>query len=477
MTTYQIGHFVGGEFRGEPTVARANPADAADVVALRPDGDAGVAADAVAAAVAAQSAWGRLPGPARGTVLADAAELLRQRSGEIARDLTREEGKTLAEARGEVRRAVDVLRFFGGEAWRSGGQQIPSAQPDTFVYTKREPVGVAAVITPWNFPIAIPAWKCAPALAAGNAVVLKPAEATPVSVWHLARALADAGLPPGVFNVVYGDGAVVGRALAEDARVAALSFTGSVSVGRELHDVVSKRRARVQLEMGGKNPLVVLDDADPDVAARIAAASGFALTGQACTAASRVICTPGIHDAFVDALVREAGRYRPGDGQADGVLMGPVVDAAQLATDRDYISVAAAEGGQVLTGSGEPAGLLQEPVVVTQVKPDHRVAQEEVFGPVVAVLSAGDLDEAVQVANEVPYGLAAGIVTGDLRAAHRFADTVQAGVVKVNRPTTGLDLNVPFGGVKDSSTNTFREQGSTAVDFYTWTKSVYMGVD
>ena len=475
--THQIGHFIAGEFCGEPAVARANPADPGDVVAQRPEGDAGTAADAVAAAVSAREAWGRLPGPARGTVLADAAELLRQRFQEVARDLTREEGKTLAESRGEVRRAVDVLRFFAGEAWRSGGQQLPSSQPGTFVYTKREPVGMAAVITPWNFPIAIPAWKCAPALAAGNTVVLKPAENTPVSAWHLARVLADAGLPPGVFNVVYGDGAAVGRALAEDARVAAVSFTGSVPVGRALHDVVSRRRARVQLEMGGKNPLVVLDDADPAAAAHIAAASGFALTGQACTAASRVICTSGIHDAFVDALVQEAARYRPGNGLADGVLMGPVIDAAQLATDRDYIDIAASEGGKILTGAAEPDGLLQEPVVVTHVKPGHRVAHEEVFGPVVAVLTAGDLAEAIQVANAVPYGLAAGIVTGDLRAAHRFADTVQAGVVKVNRPTTGLDLNVPFGGVKDSSTNTFREQGSTSVDFYTWIKSVYMGVD
>jgi acyl-CoA reductase-like NAD-dependent aldehyde dehydrogenase len=474
---HQIGHFIAGEFRGEPAVARANPADPDDVIARRPEGDVGTASDAVAVAQSAQPAWAGLPGPARGTLLADAAELLRQRSEEVARDLTREEGKTLAEARGEVRRAIDVLRFYGGEAWRSGGQQLPSSQPGTFVYTKREPVGVAAVITPWNFPLAIPAWKCAPALASGNAVVLKPAEATPVSAWHLARVLAEAGLPAGVFNVVYGDGTVVGRALAQDARVAALSFTGSVPVGRELHEIVSARRARVQLEMGGKNPLVVLDDADPAAAARIAAASGFSLTGQACTAASRVICTPGIHDAFVDALVCEAARYRPGNGLADGVLMGPVVDGDQLATDRHYIDIAASEGGQVLTGAGEPAGLLQEPVVVTQVKPDHRVAQEEVFGPVVAVLTAGDLDEAIQVANAVPYGLAAGIVTSDLRAAYRFADTVQAGVVKVNRPTTGLDLNVPFGGVKDSSTNTFREQGSAAVNFYTWIKSVYMGID
>jgi acyl-CoA reductase-like NAD-dependent aldehyde dehydrogenase len=474
---HQISHLIAGDWVGEPIVARHNPARTDDVVALSATGDEKTAAEAVRAAEHAQPAWAALPGPARGAILLGAAGLLQERRDEVARDLTREEGKTLAEAVGETQRAVDILRFYGGEGWRSGGQTLPSSVPDTFVYTRREALGVVVAITPWNFPIAIPAWKIGPALIAGNAVVLKPADLTPVSAWHLTRALADAGLPAGVLNLVLGKGSVVGAALVADPRVAAVSFTGSVAVGQGIHAEVSRRRARVQLEMGGKNPLVVLDDADPLVAARIAAAGGFGLTGQACTATSRVICTPGIREAFVAALIAEASRFAPGDGLTAGVLMGPLVNSAALATNRRYLDIAAAEGGTVHTGADEPEGLFQLPAVVTEVRPDHRVAQEEVFGPVIGVLEADDLDTAIDIANNVPFGLAAGIVTANLRAAHRFANRVQAGVVKVNRPTSGLDLNVPFGGIKDSSTNTFREQGAMALDFYTWSKSVYLGVD
>jgi aldehyde dehydrogenase (NAD+) len=475
--THEIRHFIAGEWTGTPTRERRNPARPDDLVAVIADGDAKTVDAAVRAAEEAQPAWAALPAPARGTVLLDAAEILRSRAERAARDLVREEGKTLAEARGEVRRAIDVLRFYGGEAWRLGGDQLPSSVPGTFVYTRREPLGVVAVITPWNFPIAIPAWKTAPALAAGNAVVLKPAELTPVSVKHLADCLTEAGLPAGVLNVVNGPGSEIGDDLTGDPRVAAVSFTGSVAVGRHIHSVVSARHARVQLEMGGKNPLVVLDDADPATAARIAAAGGFGLTGQACTASSRVITTPGVHDAFVAALLKEADRYRPGDGLAEGTVMGPVVSEPQLATDRRYLDLAAQEGGQVLCGGARPEGLYQAPAVVTGVHPEHTIAREEIFGPVIGVLTADDLDSAIDLANDVPFGLAAGIVTRDLGAAHRFAARVQAGVVKINRPTTGLDLNVPFGGVKDSSTNTYREQGSTALDFYTWTKSVYVGFE
>lgn len=331
-----------------------------------------------------------------------------------------------------------VLRFFGGEAWRSGGQQLPSAQPGTFVYTRREPVGVAAVITPWNFPVAIPARKCAPALASGNAVVLKPAEAIPVSAWHL----ADVGLPPGVFNVVYGDGTAAGRALAEDAWAAALSFTGSVPVGRELHDVVSKRRARVQLEMGGKNPLVVLDDADPAVAARIAAASGFALTGQACTATSRVICTPGIH---MPSWTRWC-RKRPDISRATGWPM--ACSWARSSTRRSWPRTG------ITSVSRPPKAGRSSPALASRPgcrrSPWSRRSSR-------TIASRRKKSSAQWWRSSPPVAL-------------------QAGVVKVSRPTTGLDLNVPFGGVKDSS-NIFREQGSTGVDFYTWTKSVYMGVD
>ena len=475
--TYQIQHLIGGDPVGTSDVARHNPARPDDLVALTPAGDAAVVADAVSAAQAAQPGWAATPPPARGTILLDAAELLRSRADTVARDLTREEGKTLAEAHGEVRRAVDVLRYFGGEGWRLAGQQLPSAQPDTFVYTKREPLGVAALITPWNFPIAIPAWKLAPALISGNAVVLKPAELTPVSAWHLQSVLIEAGLPAGVLNIVYGEGDVVGDALVTHPDVAAISFTGSAPVGDIIHAKASARHARVQLEMGGKNPIIVLDDADPSTAARIVATSGFGLTGQACTAASRAVCTPRIKDAFIAALIAETKRFQPGDGQEAATLMGPVVSGEQLATDRRYLTLAAEQGADVATGAEPPRGLYQDPAIVLGARPEHHIAQEEVFGPVVTILDADDLDTAIDIANDVPYGLAAGIVTTSLSAAHQFADRIQAGVVKVNRPTTGLDLNVPFGGVKASSSNTFREQGSVAVDFYTWSKSVYLGVD
>ncbi|WP_419999611.1 aldehyde dehydrogenase family protein [Streptomyces boninensis] len=476
-TPARIGNLIAGERLPGDDVERRNPADPSEVVAVTPASGADAATAAVEAAVEAQRGWAAKPAPARGAVLLDAAEKLRARHAAVARDLVREEGKTYAEAFGEVRRAIDVLRYFGAAGWRSGGETLPSAQPDTQVYTRREPLGVAGVITPWNFPIAIPAWKIAPALISGNAVVLKPAELTPLSARHLTDALTEAGLPAGVLNVVHGRGAVVGPALTADERVAAVSFTGSTAVGKGIERALHERRGRVQVEMGGKNALVVLDDADPEQAARIAAAGGFALTGQACTASSRVICTPGIHDAFVAALLKEAARYRPGNGLAEGTLMGPVVSEAQLATDLDALRRAEADGATLATGAAEADGQYLAPAVLTDVRPDHSAARDEIFGPVIAVLRADDLDAAIDQVNDSRYGLAAAICTRDLAAAHHFAARAHAGVIKVNRPTTGLDLNVPFGGVKDSSSNTFREQGASAVDFYTWSKSVYMGWD
>jgi aldehyde dehydrogenase (NAD+) len=473
--TKKVSHLIGGEWVGELQRERRNPADPADVVAVVAGGDADDAAAAVSAAQEAQPAWAKLGAVARGQILLTAAELLAGRAEYVARDLTREEGKTLAESRGEIARAVGVLRYFGGEGWRLGGETLPSAVDGTLIYTRREPLGVVAAITPWNFPIAIPAWKLAPALVAGNTAVLKPAGITSLTASHLISALQDAGLPAGVLNLVHGSGGEVGEALVRDDRVAGVSFTGSVAVGRRIHELASARMARVQLEMGGKNPLVVLDDADPDQAARVAAAGAFALTGQACTATSRVLVTPRIASAFLEALRAQAERYTPGNGLVDGVLMGPVVSEAQLETDRLYLQVAVDEGGELVTGSYDGEGLFFRPAVISGVGRDDRLAQEEVFGPVVGLIEVADLDEAISIANDTDFGLAAGICTSNLSAAHRFAEEVQAGVVKVNRPTTGLDLNVPFGGVKASSTNTFREQGAVAVEFYSWTKAVYVG--
>lgn len=476
-TPTALRHRIGSDFIGEPVVERTNPAMPTQVVAVTPDGDEHTVDEAVQAAAAAQPAWAKLPPPERGAILLGAAAILASRRQDVAADLVREEGKTLREATGEVGRAIEILQYYGAEGRRGRGEVLPSGTLHTLIYTRREPLGVVGIITPWNFPIAIPAWKTAPALIAGNAVVLKPASFTPLTAWNLAQALADAGLPPGVLNLVYGPGGSVGRAIAAHPGLAAVSFTGSNEVGRQIETIVTARHARILLEMGGKNPLIVADDADPVVAARVAAESGFGVTGQACTATSRVIATPGIHDALVDALVAQAARYRPGDGLAPGTLMGPVVSAGQLETDLEWIATGKEDGGTAVTPPAEPDGQFLAPTVFTGITTSHRIAQNEVFGPVLAVMRADDLDHAIDIANDIPFGLSAGIVTNDMRTANRFIDRIQAGIVKVNRPTSGVDPNVPFGGVKESSTNTYREQGSSASDFYTWTKSVYLGMD
>ncbi len=469
-----VRHLIGGEWTGAPGAERRNPARPDEVVSEFP---AGTAEDVDAAITAAQQAypgWRKTAAPARGAILSKAAEILAARRDDVARDLTAEEGKTVTEATIEVDRAVNILRFFGGEGWRLSGEALPSSFPSTHLYTVKEPLGVVALITPWNFPIAIPTWKLAPALVSGNAVVMKPASLVPLSVQHLAECLLEAGLPSGVLNIVLGSGGVVGNALVSDERVAAISFTGSVDIGLQINAIGSARLARVQLEMGGKNALVVLEDADPAVAAKIAAMGGYGLTGQACTATSRVIATRPAHDGFVEALTKEATEWTPGDGQIPETKMGPVVDESQLSTDLSYLGVAKDEGAEVVTG-GEAEDLFFRPAVLTGVTPTMRVAREEIFGPVIGVIEVSDLDEAIAVANDSDFGLTAGLVTNDLTAAMRFADEAEVGVVKINRPTTGLDLNAPFGGVKNSSSDTFREQGNVAVDFYTRLKTVYLG--
>ncbi len=453
---------------------RTNPARPAEVVVRAAQAGSDHVDQALTAAASAQPDWARTAPAARGAILARASELLRARAGAVAAELTAEEGKTLAEATGEVNRAADILRFFGGEGWRLGGEALPGADGATQLLTRKEPLGVVAVITPWNFPIAIPTWKMAPALVSGNAVVFKPASLTPLSAHRLVECLIEAGLPPGVISVLHGSGSIVGDALVRDDRVAAVSFTGSTSVGMGIHRLASDRLARVQLEMGGKNALVVLDDADPARAAQIAAAGAFGLTGQACTATSRVICTPGAIGPVTEALTSEAQRWLAGDGAEDGTRMGPVVSEAQLRTNGSYLELAREEGGELLSG-GARSDLFFDPVVVTGLQPGARVAREEIFGPVVSVFEAHDLDAAIELTNDSDYGLTAGIVTNDMSSVMRFIDKANVGVVKVNRATTGLDLNVPFGGVKSSSTGTYREQGSGAVDFYTRIKTIYLG--
>ncbi|MGP0223386.1 aldehyde dehydrogenase family protein [Paenarthrobacter sp. NCHU4564] len=477
--TLTAQHLINGQWLGSADTKRMNPARPDELAALSPSGTAADVDAAITAAAAAQPGWAALPAPSRGAILITAGNLLIERQGAIAEDLVREEGKTLAEAKGEVKRASDVLRFFGSLGWAATGEVLPSGLPDTTITTRREALGVVGLITPWNFPIAIPAWKTAPALISGNTVVIKPAELTPLSATHLARALQDAGLPSGVFNVVHGKGRVVGDALARDPRIAGLSFTGSTNVGLGLQEILNSRRARVQLEMGGKNGVLVLDDADPGKAAQVVAAGAFGLTGQACTATSRVYVTPGIHAAFLEALVAEAAAYSTGDGLTEGTRMGAVVSRQQFEQDQAAVRTAVERGATLLHGSydGDPSGALFFPaVVLTDLPFDDAAVTEEIFGPVVAVLEVSDYEAGLAAVNNSRYGLTAGICTDSLALATDFSARVQAGVVKVNRPTAGLDLNVPFGGVKDSSTNTFREQGRSAVDFFTWGKTVYTGV-
>lgn len=478
-------HLINGEWLGEADTERMNPARPGELAALSPSGTAADTDAAITAATAAQPAWAAMPAPARGAILITAGNLLLERQAAIAEDLVREEGKTLAEAKGEVKRASDVLRFFGSLGWAATGEVLPSGLPDTTITTRREPLGVVGLITPWNFPIAIPAWKAAPALISGNAVVIKPAELTPLSATHLARALQDAGVPAGVFNVLHGKGRVVGDALARDPRIAGLSFTGSTNVGLGLQEILNARRARVQLEMGGKNGVLVLDDADPRKAAQVVAAGAFGLTGQACTATSRVYVTPGVREAFLDALTEEAAAYAAGDGLDAGSRMGAVVSGQQFAQNTAAVRSAVQRGATLLHGAsildetndgGTDAGFLFPAAVLTELPFDDAAVTEEIFGPVVAVLEVADYEAGLAAINHSRYGLTAGICTDSLALATDFAARAQAGIIKVNRPTAGLDLNVPFGGVKDSSTNTFREQGKSALDFFTWGKTVYTGV-
>ena len=453
-----------------------NPADPDEVLAVFPAATAQDTAQAVAAAAEAFPAWRATPAPARGAILFRAAELLTDRLEDVARTLTREEGKTLAESRGEVLRARDILRYFGGEGWRAGGDVLPPNAPDGMLFSRREPLGVVAAITPWNFPIAIPAWKLAPALVYGNTVVFKPASPTPLTALRLVECLVDAGVPAGVLNFVTGSGSVVGGALAGDPLVQGLTFTGSHDTGSRIYARATQHFARVQLEMGGKNPTIVLDDADLGLAVKLAVMGGFALTGQSCTATSRVIVEEGIADRFAAALAEAANALNVGDGLDEGVQMGPAVSEEQLATDLDYVRIGKEEGAALLAGGGRAGehGHFLRPTVFDGVEAHSRLAQEEIFGPVLGIIRARDLDDAIFKANAVGYGLAASVVTNDLRRALTFVDRIEAGVVKVNEPTTGLALQAPFGGFKQSSANTFKEQGPSALDFYTRTKTVYI---
>jgi aldehyde dehydrogenase (NAD+) len=456
--------------------ADVNPSDTADIVGRYAVADADQAREAVAAAAEAAAGWAATPPVRRGEILDVAGNELLARSAELGDLLAREEGKTLPEAVAEVVRAGQVLKFHAGQAVRNTGEHLDSLRPGIEVTVTREPVGVVSIVTPWNFPIAIPAWKIAPALAYGNTVVFKPADAVPASAWALVDALHRAGLPPGVLNLVMGRGSEIGDVLTGSVEVAAVSFTGSVPTGERVLVAATQRRARVQLEMGGKNPLIIADDADIDLAVEVALQGSYGSTGQRCTASSRLIVTDRVHDDFVDRLGNRLQAWRVGDARADGTDMGPVVDEAQLNQDLHYIALAAKEGAEVLGGQQlqlEKPGHYLAPALLIGTQTADTVNREEIFGPVASVIRVADHDEAVAVANDTEFGLTAGIVTRSLARATDFRRRSGAGMVMVNVPTAGVDFHVPFGGRGGSSYGP-REQGSAAREFFTVSKTSYV---
>jgi alpha-ketoglutaric semialdehyde dehydrogenase len=473
-------NLINGEWVAGPKVSRnINPSDTRDLVGEYTQADAGQTRDAIGAALAAFPAWSLSTPQQRFDILDAVGSEILARRAELGDLLAREEGKTLPEAIGEVARAGNIFKFFAGEALRPGGEVMPSVRPGVGVEITREPLGVVGIITPWNFPIAIPAWKIAPALAYGNCVVFKPADLVPGSAWALAEILKKSGIPPGVFNLVMGRGSDVGATLLDDPRVAAITFTGSVGTGQRVATACVARMAKFQLEMGGKNPMIVLDDADLDVAVNCAVQSGFFSTGQRCTASSRVIVTAGIHDRFVEAAVERLKGIKVDDARKAGTDIGPVVDQSQLAQNLDYVNIARSEGARLAFGGvaiernveGRP-GFYMSPALFTDTTAAMRINREEVFGPVVSVLRARDYEEALAFANDTPFGLAAGIATTSLKHATHFKRHSQAGMVMVNVPTAGVDYHVPFGGRKGSSYGP-REQGRYAAEFYTVVKTAY----
>ncbi len=476
-------NFIAGDWvAGTNASPNINPSDTRDVVGLYAQASRAQVEDAVAAAQAAQPVWAAFTPQQRADALDQVGNEIIARLAELADLLAREEGKALPDARGEVLRTGHIFKFFAGEALRLGGELLPSTRPGMTVEITREPVGVVGIITPWNFPLAIPAWKIAPALAYGNAVVFKPAELVPACAWVLAEMLSRAGLPPGTFNLVMGRGREVGQVLLDDPRVHAITFTGSEATGRKVAQAAVSRLGampKFQLEMGGKNPLVVLDDADLNVAVDCAINGAFYATGQRCTASSRLIVTHGIHDRFVAAMTARMATLKVGDARAPDTVIGPVVDAAQLAQDMAYIASARSDGGRLVAGgeamaelNGQPGFYLQ-PALFTDTHNHMRINREEIFGPVACVIRVRDANEALAVANDTPYGLSAGVVTTSLREASRFKRELQAGMVMVNAPTAGVDAHAPFGGRKASSFGP-REQGRYAAEFFTTVKTSYL---
>ncbi|ABD56664.1 aldehyde dehydrogenase family protein [Jannaschia sp. CCS1] len=453
-----------------------NPANTEEVIGEFSYGDASAVDAAVEAATRAAPEWAATTPQVRHDLLAAVGNALGANAADYGRILAREEGKTLPEAIGEVGRASQVFKFFAGEALRIGGQLHPSVRPDIDIEVTREPVGVVGLITPWNFPIAIPAWKAAPALAYGNCVVMKPADLTPACAQIIAKLLHENGCPPGVFNLVYGRGSVVGEALVNHPDVGAISFTGSAEVGNRMAEICGKLRKKIQLEMGGKNPMVVMDDADMDVAVGACLNGAFFSTGQRCTASSRLIVQAGIHDAFVEKLRDAMVALKVGDPLDETTQIGPVIDETQLKSNLDYVDLAKQEASDVVGGERlelSTPGFFQAPALFLGTTNDMRINREEIFGPTASIIKVGDFEEAVAIANDTEFGLSSGICTTSLKHAREYRRRAQAGMLMVNLPTAGVDYHVPFGGRKGSSFGP-REQGSFAAEFYTIVKTSYV---
>ena len=469
-------NLINGEWVGGDGVDNINPSNTNEVVGVYARATVEDTLNAIAAAKAAFPAWSRSGILQRWEVLSKTAHEIFARKQELGELLSREEGKTLAEGIGEVTRAGQIFEFFAGEVLRLTGESVPSVRPGVGVEMTREPMGVVGIITPWNFPIAIPAWKIAPALAYGNTVVFKPADLVPGSSWAIVEMLNRNGLPKGVLNLVMGKGSVVGQTMLDSKDIVAQTFTGSVNTGRRVAEASVKVMRKFQLEMGGKNPTIVLDDADLKVAVETVAQSAFFSTGQRCTATSRVIVTEGIHDAFVDALCERTKNLRVGDALTKDTEIGPVVDAGQLKQDMDYIDIGQSEGAKLRVGgqrlNREAEGFYLQPALFTEVHNNMRIAREEIFGPVAAVIRVKDYEEALAVANDTEFGLSAGIVTTSLKYATHFKRNAEAGMVMVNVPTAGVDFHVPFGGRKGSSYGP-KEQGKYAAEFFTQVKTAY----
>jgi acyl-CoA reductase-like NAD-dependent aldehyde dehydrogenase len=464
---------------GASSNANINPSNTADIIDHYTQADAKQAEQAIAAAAVAAPAWGLSNPQARADALDKIGTEILARKEELGKLLSREEGKTLPEGIGEAGRAGQIFKFFAQEALRIRGDKLASVRPGLDIEITREPVGVVGIIAPWNFPIAIPAWKIAPALAYGNTVLIKPADLVPGSAWALAEIISRAGLPAGVFNLVMGRGSVVGQAMLNDRRVNAISFTGSVATGTKVAQAAMSRLAKVQMEMGGKNPLVVLNDADLATAVNCAVQGSFYSTGQRCTASSRLIVEKGIYPAFVAAVKEKLSALKVGDALKAGIDIGPVVDASQLEQDLEYIRIGREEGAKLAFGGErvqrDTEGFYLTPALFTECSNDMRISREEVFGPVASVIPADSYEHALELANDTEFGLSSGICTGSLKYATHFKRHSKAGMVMVNVPTAGVDYHVPFGGSKGSSYGA-REQGTYAAEFFTTVKTAYCGV-